>query len=266
MAAEELVFRTAVITGASAGIGMEFARQLAGTAAVLVLVARRRDRLEVLAAELQRGRPELVVHVYAADLREPAAVAGFLGWVAGQGIEVDLLVNNAGFGDYGAFAQARVDKLREMVAVNVAAVMELTHGLLPGMIARGRGGILSVGSTAGMMPMPEMATYGATKAFVNSFSEALHLELRGTGVHVTVLCPGPVRTEFQDVAGAREWRPPAVAWVEAAEVVRQGLLAVQRNRPRCIPGVLVRAAATLGELTPRPLLRRSLVSITRRKP
>ena len=189
----------ALVTGASAGIGTELARQLAADHD-LVLTARRGEHLQALAAELTaRGA---VCHVVPADLADPAAPRRLFDAVA-AGLTVDVLVNNAGFGDLGAFAQADLAKSLSMIQVNVTALTELTGLFLPGMLARGRGRVLNVGSVAGFQAGPFMAAYYATKAYVNSFSEALHSELRGTGVTVTVLCPGPVATEFGAVAGFR---------------------------------------------------------------
>jgi hypothetical protein len=259
-------YQAALITGASAGIGAEFARQLADQAEVLVLCARRLDRLEAMAAKLRQRQPGLTVHVRAVDLGDPAALTGLLDWLAAQTFAVDLLINNAGFGAYGPLAKASPERMQAMIDLNISALVRLTLALCPAMVARGRGAILNVGSVAGMVPVPGMATYAATKAFVNSFTESLHAELRGTGVHVSLLCPGPVPTEFSQVASATGQRGPMPGFVAvpAEAAVRAALGALSRNAPRRIPGVLMRTGMTLAEMLPRPLLRLGLRRYARR--
>ena len=181
----------ALITGASAGIGKELARLLA-VDHDLILTARREDELNSLAQELSRTR----CHVVPLDLASPTGPKALFDAVAAKGLAVDVLINNAGFGDLGPFANAELGKMLRMIQLNVTALTELTGLFLPGMIARQRGQILNVGSVAGFQPGPFMAVYYATKAYVNSFSEALSNELIGTGISVTCLCPGPTRTEF----------------------------------------------------------------------
>jgi short-subunit dehydrogenase len=240
----------ALVTGASAGLGRELARLFAADREALVLVARRRDRLDRLAGELRAaGAP--AVHVVADDLADPAAPARIEQAVTEAGLEVDALVNNAGFGSNGAFVD--LDRARElsMVQVNVTAVVDLTRRFLPGMVARGRGRVLNLGSTAGFQPGPYMATYYATKAFVNSFTEAIAYELRGTGVTATVSCPGPTATEFGEVAGNARSRLFALGAADAAGVAREAYRAMNAGKPRVIHGVSNAAASQLVRVGPR---------------
>lgn len=229
-----------MITGASAGLGSEFARQLAPFASTLVLVARRADRLEHLKHELEDRHPALTVRVYAADLGDPSRVVALARWLDEEKIRVSFLVNNAGLGDKGPFATADWPRVRAMLDVNIAALTQLTYLLVPALREGGRGAVLNVGSIAGLIPVPYMAVYGATKAYVNSFSEALRIELRDTGVTVTALLPGPAETEFVEVARRRDdnpaWDAPHELQVSVEEVVRAGLAAVACDRPRVIPG------------------------------
>jgi len=243
---------TALITGASSGLGAEFARQLAPRAKCLVLAARRRDRLEALAAEV--GRAGLAVHCLVVDLGDEAETERFIGEVKALGLEIDVLINNAGLGDHGLFEESEWPRVKAMVDVNVRALTQVTHTLLPRMIARGRGAILNVSSVASFLPLPQLAVYAATKAYVTSLSEALRAELRGTGVSVTALCPGPVDTEFSTVAeragsnGAQ--LAPEYFKVSAERVVREGLDAVEDDRARVVPGWLVFLTMTLTALMP----------------
>ena len=194
---------TALVTGASSGIGEQFARQLAGRGHDLVLVARRADRLERLAAELPTE-----AHVVACDLATDAA--SLAGRVQELGAEVDLLVNNAGFGTSGPFLEHDPERDAEQVRLNCEAVVTLSHAFLPGMVNRRRGGVINVASSAGFQPIPYESVYAATKAFVISFTDALHTELRGSGVRAMSVNPGPVPTEWQQVAGYREERTGVV--------------------------------------------------------
>jgi len=248
----------ALITGASAGIGREFARQLAGRASSLVLVARRQERLEELRDELMKREPNLKVHIRATDLSDDRAVIDLCGWLEGEKISIDLLINNAGLGDAGPFATSELQRVKEMLAVNVTALTLLTRSLLPGMIARKRGAILNVSSTAGFLPIAGFAVYAATKAYVTSFSEAIRAELHGTGVTVTSLCPGPVPTEFTQVAarpGAKPDRSPEFVRVSAEEVARAGLPAIESGRPLVIPGFLMKLGMFLVRIMPLSILR-----------
>jgi short-subunit dehydrogenase len=250
---------SAVITGASAGIGREFARQLTGRAGSLVLVARRRERLEELRNELTTRDPNLNVHVRPTDLSDENAVTDLCSWLERENITIDLLINNAGLGDRGPFATSEPKRVKEMIAVNVMALTVLTRSLLPGMIARRRGAILNVSSSASFLPIPGFAVYAATKAYVTSFSEAIRGELRGTGVTVAALCPGPVHTEFSQVAqrasGRREKSGPEFTYVSVEDVVRAGLDAIEHDRALVIPGFLMKLAMFAVRLTPMPILR-----------
>jgi short-subunit dehydrogenase len=249
----------ALITGASAGIGREFARQLAGRANLLVLVARRRDRLEELQCELKAGHPQLRVKIRQTDLAVEEQIQNLLGSIEDEKLPLDFLINNAGLGDLGAFATIDREKLDRIMLVNMVALTRLTRGLLPSMIARNLGAILNVGSSAGFLPMANFATYAATKAYVTSFSEALRSEVRGQGINVTTLCPGPVRTEFTEVAhrNSRDDRAfgPALVHVSIEKVVASALRGVEKNRPIVIPGALMKLGMLFVRLTPLPLLR-----------
>jgi uncharacterized protein len=248
----------ALITGASAGIGREFARQLAGRARSIILVARRDERLIELADQLQREHPTLVVYIRKVDLADLGQLQDFLEWLDREKLEVDLLINNAGLGDSGIFAKSDPDRNNEMTAVNVTALTLLTRHLLPPMIAKHRGGILNVSSSAGFLPIPGSAVYAATKAYVTSFSEALRAELCGTGVSVCALCPGPVVTEFQQVArreGAQPDIGPNFLVVTVEQVVRDTLAALGADRPLVIPGFAMKLLMLLARIMPMPILR-----------
>lgn len=249
---------SALITGASAGIGREFARQLAGRAASLVLVARRQERLEELRDELTKRNPTLNVRVRVADLSDDRAVIELCDWLERENLMIDLLINNAGLGDIGPFATSELQRVQDMLAVNVTALTLLTRLLLPGMIARKRGAILNVSSTASFLPVAGFAVYAATKAYVTSFSEAIRAELHGTGVTVTSLCPGPVHTEFTQVAarrGAKGDRTPEFVHVSAEEVARAGLAAIEHDRPLVIPGFIMKLGMSLVRIMPLSILR-----------
>jgi short-subunit dehydrogenase len=251
---------SALITGASAGIGREFARQLAGRGRSLILVARREQRLNELRDDLRRQHPNLTVHIRKADLADPTQLKELVVWLEREKIDVDLLINNAGVGDLGPFATSDPIRNEQMTLVNVVALTSLTRHLLPQMIARKRGCILNVSSSAGFLPIPGAAVYAATKAYVNSLSEALRAELRGSGVIVTALCPGPVHTEFQEVAGrpGRKVKPgpgPDFLHVSVEQVVRDALAALEADRPRVIPGVAMKLGMFLVRITPMSVLR-----------
>ena len=240
----------ALITGASAGLGTDFARQLSATGARLVLTARRKDRLDALAAELGNAR------AVAIDLAEPGAAARLLADIAEHDGHVDCLINNAGFGLAGRFAKLDGPRQREMIDLNCGVLTELSHGVLSGMRERHRGGILNVASTAAFQPGPGMAVYFATKAFVLSFTEALHEEVRGHGVRVTALCPGPTATEFGEVAG---WGGNAMIdkfSASSPDVVRAGITAMDKGCAIVIPGLVNKAGAQGHRLLPRWLLRK----------
>ena len=252
---------SALITGASAGIGREFARQLANRASALVLVARRRERLEELREELIARNPNLKVEIYVADVASASAREELVGSLESQQIAVDLVINNAGVGDQGMFATGDPERLEAMLQLNVVALTALARRLLPGMVARKRGAILNVSSCASFLPLPRMAAYAATKAYVTSFSEALHAEVHKHGVSVSALCPGPVHTEFNDLAqrpNERGERAPEFTYVSAEDVARLGLEGIEHNRAVVVPGAVMKMAMLLVRLTPAPLLRLAL--------
>ena len=248
----------ALITGASAGIGREFARQLAGRARSVILIARREQKLNELRDELNQQYPKIAISFRRTDLASLTELNELLEWLDHERIDVDLLINNAGMGDSGAFATSNPIRNERMTLVNIVALTTLTRHLLPRMIARGRGGILNVSSSAGFLPIPDFAVYAATKAYVTSLSEALRAELRGTGVSVCALCPGPVRTEFQQVAkrpGAQPDTGPEFVFVPVEQVVRDALAGLEANRPLVIPGFPMKLGMFLIRITPMPILR-----------
>ena len=240
----------ALITGASAGLGVEFARQLSKRGHRLVLVARRRERLDALAAELGNAR------AVALDLSDDGAAERLLNDIEVQGEMIELLVNNAGFGLIGQFADLDPGRQREMIDLNVGALTDLCRGVVPGMIARNSGAILNVASTAAFQPGPKMAVYFATKAFVLSLSEALHEELKPHGIKVSCLCPGPTRTEFGDVAGFGGNGLFDKVAMDAPEVVKAGLDALERNRAVVVTGWMNKIGAASTRFAPRSLVRK----------
>ena len=249
---------SALITGASAGIGREFARQLATRARTIVLVARREQRLNELENELHNRNAQLQVHTRVVDLSEKKQLDDFVRWLEQNRIEVDFLINNAGLGDYGSIATSDPERDDRIIQVNVTALTLLTRRLLPQMIAKRRGAILNVSSSAGFLPIPGMAVYAATKTYVNSFSEALRAELRGSGVTATALCPGPVHTEFGDVAkrpGGEPETGPEFIYVSVEQTARDALDAVEADRPVVIPGLFMKLGMFLVRITPLPILR-----------
>jgi len=244
----------ALITGASSGIGRAFAVALATAGTDVVLVARRRDRLEDLAAELRAHGGE--VEVLVADLTDQDQLAGVEARVDGRARPVDLLVNNAGFATSGHFAALPVDGEVAEIRLNVVAPVRLTRAALPGMIERHRGGIVNVSSIASLQPLPHWATYAATKAYLTSFSEAVHEEVRGHGVVVLALLPGFTRTEFLGHVGVPPVGIPGPFWMAPEVVVRSALRALDGRRASRVPGLLNRGVATVSRLTPRALSRR----------
>ncbi|MGZ3685941.1 MAG: SDR family NAD(P)-dependent oxidoreductase [Bdellovibrionota bacterium] len=227
----------ALITGASAGLGAEFAKLFADDGHDLILVARRRDRLEEVARALKGLHSRLQVHVIDLDLGKPGAGCELFARASRCG-EIDFLVNNAGFGNSGAFAQIPLERELELIDLNIRTLVETTRLFLPSMIQRGRGRILNLGSMAGFQPGPFMANYYASKAFVNHFSEALSEELRGTGVTCTLLAPGATRTEFASAAGLENSRLFKAGAASAVSVARSGYLAMLRGRTLKVPGLL----------------------------
>jgi short-subunit dehydrogenase len=239
---------TALVTGASSGIGLAFARKLAATGHDLVVVARSEDKLKELAGEVR-----VDVEVLPADLTDPDQLAKV---EARCHAGVDLLVNNAGAGTKGEFATTALDVLDREVALDVVALMRLTHAAVPGMVARGSGGVLNVASIAAFQPGPLNAVYSASKAFVLSFSEAIHEELRAKGVKVTVVCPGATRTEFQDRGGFTAGKIPDFMWETPEEVADKALKALDRNQAVLVSGVLNKASAVSSRLAPRAVARK----------
>lgn len=252
--------KSALVTGASAGLGEEFALQLTDLGVTqITLTARRADRLEELKTRLLAAHPSLQVDTLIADLATELAVTELINELDKRGFSPDILINNAGLGDLGTFETSEPARIESMLAVNIVALTRLTRWAVPGMLAKKSGWICNVGSTAGLIPLPTFAVYAATKAYVNSFSEALRIELHGSGVYVTALCPGPVETEFGQVASRanskRKFAPPDFLCVSKQDVVRQTLAALARGQGRIIPGLLVRLPMLLAENTPRWILR-----------
>ena len=242
--------KVALITGASAGLGVEFARQLSERGHALVLAARRKERLEELAKELGNAR------AVAIDLSKRDAATKLMADVAANGEQVEILVNNAGFGLIGRFAELDAKRERQMIDLNVATLTDLCRAVAPQMIARKSGGIINVASTAAFQPGPKMAVYFATKAFVLSLSEALHEELKPHGVHVTCLCPGPTRTEFGDVAGFGGNGMFDRVAMESPAVVKAGLEGLDKNRAVVVPGAVNKIGAASTRFAPRSVVRK----------
>jgi short-subunit dehydrogenase len=263
---------TILITGASAGIGEALARALAPRAGALVLVARRVDRLEALGAELAGRHPGLAVHAIGCDLARLDEVDGLLAELARRSIAVDVLVNNAGLGHDRLFDRAAWPALEQLLRVNVVALARLSHALVGPMVERGRGGVLNVGSGAGFTVFPGGATYIGSKHFVYGFTEALRLDLDGTGVAVAQVCPGPVATEFGAAAsggrgpGARAGlRPPAGLRISADDCAREAVAGFARGRAAIIPGRRFRALMALARtVAPHGVQRRALAPTARR--
>jgi short-subunit dehydrogenase len=248
--------RTALITGASSGIGAAYARLLAVKGYNLILVARREERLAGLATELRERHP-ITAEVLAADLARSGDVKRVLRRIT-ELDDLDLLINNAGFGAPGAFAKVNLAPQLDMIRLHVIASVSLTRAALPGMIARQRGAIINVSSIAGLTPIPGSATYSATKAYLNVFSEALQAELHGTGIKIQALCPGFTHTEFHDTPEHQDsGRPeiPESMWMSAAEVAEQSLSALNRNQVIFIPGFKNRLSAVVARSLPTSLLR-----------
>lgn len=263
---KQVAWRTALITGASSGIGQAFASELAARGTDLVVVARRRDRLETLAKELEDAH-RVSVEVLVADLADPAERATVEARLASRDGQppVDLLVNNAGFGTSGRFAQLDLDREEELVRVNVLAVVRLTGSALPGMVARRHGGIVNISSLAGEQPLPLWADYAASKAYVTSFSRAVAAELNGSGVRVLAVLPGFTRTEFHENGDFGQALIPGPAWMDAGEVARDALEALDGGRHETIPGFHNRMVALASRMSPWPLTRQVLRTATRKR-
>lgn len=252
-------FTSALVTGASSGIGEAMVRRLAAAGVPQVIVARRTDRLDELAAA-HNG-----IEVLAADLTTDDGLAAVAARIADTGRPVDLVVNNAGFGTSGLFHELDADRLDREIELNVAALTRLSHAALATMVPRGRGFLLNVSSVASFQPAPKLAVYAATKAYVTSLGESLHQEVRGTGVHVTTLCPGLTRTEFQSVSNSDAYASsyPAFAWMDADAVAADGLADVARNRALSVPGLIYKGMVAATGVTPRSITRR-LASLVQR--
>jgi len=248
---------TCLVTGASSGIGAELARELANRGHGVTLVARRRERLERLAGELQ-AQHGVRVEVLSHDLASQAGRDQLVDAIATLGLQVEVVCNNAGFGSGGSFVELDRERELDIVHVNCEALVDLCARYAAEMVRRGRGGILNVASTAAFQPLPRQATYAASKAFVLSFSEALHSELAPSGVTVTALCPGPVKTEFAEVAGMEKVgeATPGFLWHTADKVAAEGIEGLERGRRVVVPGTLNRMGALTGRHAPRGLFLR----------
>lgn len=247
---------TALITGASSGIGAEIARVLAGKGHGVTLVARREDRLSALAHELE-SKQHVRAEVIGCDLSDRSAREGMVETLRERGLAVEILVNNAGFGSAGNFQDLDLDGELQMVRTNIEAVVHLCGEYVGGMIERGRGAVMNVASTAGFQPLPRQSTYSASKAFVLSFTEALSSDLKGTGVTATALCPGPVKTEFTDQhAGfdAATASSPDFIWMSAEECARAAVSGLERGKRVVVPGVGNRVGTLAGQHAPRSML------------
>lgn len=250
--------RTILITGASSGLGSEFARQLAPVAAKMVLVARRNDRLQALESELKAINTALEVFTRSIDLRDQPDLERFCDWLDESGFALDFLINNAGLGDHGPFINSEWERISSLLQVNISALTYLTFRVLPTIKKTGRGVILNVSSIASFLPLPNNAVYAATKAYVTSFSEAVRAELRSSNVSVTVLCPGPVTTEYLSHAtraGDRAGHTAPFLLQPVEEVVRQALEAAAKDRASVVPGALVNLAMAIVRFLPMFILR-----------
>lgn len=245
-------YKTALITGASSGIGASFAHALAVQGSDLILVARSEDKLQSLARELRTAHQRRV-EVIAADLSAPSPGARVASGVAKLGMNVDLLINNAGFGAAGAFHKVTPQRHQEMIALNMSAVVDLTHAFLPGMVQRGAGGIINLASAAAFQPIPFMSVYAASKAFVLALSEGLNVEYRNKGIRVVAVCPGPVNTPFFEATGSAELRAriPVAMMMTADAVVRDALKALKSGRAVVVPGSLNKLMTTFPRFVPR---------------
>jgi uncharacterized protein len=249
------VKKVALITGASAGLGVEFARQLSKRGHRLVLAARRKERLDDLAKDLGNARSVAI------DLSKANAAAKLMADVDAAGERIEILVNNAGFGLIGRFAELDARRLRQMIDLNVGTLTDLCRMVAPGMIQRKSGAILNVASLAGFQPGPKMAVYFATKAYVLHFTEALHEELKPHGIHVSCLCPGPTRTEFGEIAGFGGNTTFDRVAMDAPEVVEAGLAGLDKNHAVVVPGLINKIVAASTRFAPRPVVRKIAGSI-----
>lgn len=250
------LYRTALITGASSGIGEAFAEAFAKQGLDLILVARSKDKLDAIAARLTKKYGGVRVEVITADLSLPEPGAALLQKVNALGMGVDVLINNAGFGMASAFHESNAARQREMIALNVGAVVDLAHAFIPAMAERSVGAVINVASLAGFQPTPFMTVYGASKAFVLSFSEGLWAEYRGKGIAVLAVCPGPVDTLFFEATGNAALRKaiPASAMLSAEQVVAESLKALNSGKSVIVPGALMKLTSYLPRLLPRKVV------------
>ena len=253
-------YSCALITGASSGLGEEFARQLAGSFDRMILVARRPARLDQIAESIRETNPDTAVMVVAADLSNSDERQALVEKTDEAGFVPDMLINNAGLGDYGEFKTSRWEDVDQMLRVNIEALTHLSHLFAPKMIKRGAGVILNVSSLASTLPIPDFAVYAATKAYVSSFTEALRIELKDHGVRVLSLCPGPVKTEFGEVArreGESRGMPPAHKsfYVSKEQVVVEALSGIDNDKARVFPGLQIAAAGLLIGALPLAIIR-----------
>lgn len=258
-------YQCALITGASSGLGVQYARQLAPSCQSMVLVARRGDLMEKLAVDLRRSHPGLTIYCVPQDLTVEADRLALFKQLEVNGLIPDLLVNNAGMGDYGDFANADWPKLDAMLQVNVTALTHLCHGFLPGMIAEGRGAIINISSLASVLPIPDFAVYAATKAYVSSFSEALRMELREFNIPVLAVCPGPVHTGFGKVSmrdGNANALPAREGFYTTQEqVVSDSIRALQADKARVYPNWKIAALAVGISILPMAIVRAVQISL-----
>lgn len=262
-------YNCALITGASAGLGDEFVKQLSGHVDQFVLVARRLDRLECMAEKIRDSHPGTEVLTLGHDLSKPEERVLLFEELKNSGMTPDLLINNAGLGDYGEFVTAEWRMIDQMLRVNIDALTHLTHLFLPDMVAKNRGWVLNVSSLASTLAIPDFGVYAATKAYVSSFSEALRIELQDSGVHVMSLCPGPVKTEFGEVArraDAGSEMPSArrFFYVTKERVVEEALFGLEKGRARVFPGRVIQIAGWIIGATPLFLMRLIMRSRPRR--
>ncbi len=254
---------TAIVTGASAGLGIEFAKLFVQDGHQVVLVARRKEQLEAVANSLKAIFPNSKAYVIGMDLGSPGAGQRLFERTQSLGLKIDFLVNNAGFGEAGDFSKLSLSRQLQMIDLNVRTLVELTHLYLPSMRENKFGRILNVGSTAGFQPGPYMATYFATKAFVNSFSEALHEELNGTGVTCTVLAPGATATEFQSVAHLDKALLFKTGVASSGPVVRAGYIGLLAGKALVVPGFKNKFSVQLLRISPRKMVRKLVARLNR---
>lgn len=257
MATFDYTGKTALITGASSGIGEAFAHQLAARGMDLILVARSQDKLHALAEEISQ-QYERRSKVLVADLSDPDEAAGLLDRVKSAGMKVDLIVNNAGFGTHGRFTRQSSAQERREVLLNALAPLEIAHAFVPGMVERGGGGIINIASSAGFQATPYMSTYGATKAFLLHLSEGLWAELSGDNIQVMAVCPGPVATNFFEASGSPTLKKAlsTTPMISAERCVRESLKAFDKGQPVVVPGLSIKLLTGTGRFMPRAMLTR----------